>query len=122
MIVVTHFLAEDSAFADDLAVALQALAGRPGYLRGSGGRSTDDTADWVLVTEWAGVGDYRRALGNYDVKLQASPVLAQALDQASAFEQLVQVGPDGTLSRDQSDRAADPWRPAGVIDDPVGGS
>ncbi|MEP6851436.1 MAG: antibiotic biosynthesis monooxygenase [bacterium] len=112
MIVVNRFAVDDPAFADELATALEVLAARPGYLRGSAGRSTDDTADWVLVTEWAGVGDYRRALGNYQVKLQATPVLGRALDQPAAFEQLVFVAPDGTVTRDASDRARDPWRRA----------
>ena len=64
------------------------LAARPGYLRGTpGDRPT--TGAWVLVTEWANVGSYRRALGDYDVKLHATPLLAQALDQPSAFEPLL---------------------------------
>jgi hypothetical protein len=107
VIVVNRFVAPDPAFADHLETALRVLAVRPGYVRGSGGRSADDVADWILVTEWETVGDYRRALGNYDVKLYATPLLAQALDQPSAFEQLVTVGPGGAVSRVGSDRSDD---------------
>ena len=49
-------------------------------MRGTLGRSTDDADDWVLVTEWENVGSYRRALGNYEVKLHATPLLGEALD------------------------------------------
>jgi hypothetical protein len=114
VIVVLHFRVDDASFADDLQTALSVLAARPGYVRGSGGRSTDEVADWVMVTEWASVGDYRRALGNYDVKVYATPVLGQAIDQASAldrlptaFEQLVTVDGDGTVARATSDRVVE---------------
>jgi hypothetical protein len=106
MIAVTHFSVEsDDAFAPAVERALITLAARAGYLRGSAGRSTDGEGAWVLVTEWRTVGDYRRALGNYDVKLYATPVLAQAVDLPGAFEQLVAVDPDGTLTRVTSDLA-----------------
>ena len=67
-------------------------AGRPSGLScaGSAGRATDDPTAWVLVTEWRDVGSYRRALGNYDVKMHAQPLLARALDEVSAFEVLVE--------------------------------
>ena len=104
MVVVTHF----SGVAEtDLETALSALAARPGYLRGTAARSTDDAQDWVIITEWDTVGDYRRALGAYDVKLRATPVLARALDLPSAFESLVEVHADGTVSRQRSDLATD---------------
>jgi heme oxygenase (mycobilin-producing) len=105
VIVVNRFRAADESFADDLQTALTALAARPGYLRGSGGRSTDDAEEWVLVTEWDGVGSYRRALGNYEVKLHATPVLARAIEAPSGFEQLVMVDAHGRVTRSASDRA-----------------
>ena len=75
---------------------------------GRAGRSTDEPDAWILVTEWASVGAYRRALGNYDVKLYATPLLAQALDRPSAFEELL--GVDAIRRRDPaaSDRADNP--------------
>jgi quinol monooxygenase YgiN len=87
------------------AEALRALAARPGFLRGSLGRAADDEADWLLLTEWESVGAYRRALGNYQVKLLATPVLGRAEDRPSAFEQLLLIGPDGAEQVRTSDRA-----------------
>jgi quinol monooxygenase YgiN len=90
MISVLQFEVTDEAqFTEQLQTALVTLAARPGYLRGSAGRSTDEPARWVLVTEWANVGSYRRALGAYEVKLHATALLAQALDLPSAFEELL---------------------------------
>ena len=60
------------------------------------------------MTEWASVGAYRRALGNYDVKLYATPLLAQALDRPSAFEELLDVDGSGVVTRQASDRADNP--------------
>ena len=49
----------------------------------------------LLITEWESVGAYRRGLGGYEVKLAATPLLAQALDQPSAFEALLRIDADG---------------------------
>lgn len=97
----------DDSIAVDAEQALRALAARPGYLRGSAGPAVDDPDSWVLATEWQRIGDYRRALGSYDVKMHATPLLARARDVPSTFEQLVSVDPDGTVRRASSDRAAD---------------
>ncbi|PZS25461.1 MAG: antibiotic biosynthesis monooxygenase [Pseudonocardiales bacterium] len=105
MISVTHFAAADDGFAERARAALEALAARPGYLRGTVGRSTDDTERWVLITEWHNVGSYRRALGNYEVKLHATPLLADALDLPSAFEPLIEIAPGGVAVLKQSDRS-----------------
>ena len=109
MIAVVHLKAEPDEPAADFQVrvaeALRALAARPGFLRGSVGRAADDVADWLLLTEWESVGAYRRALGNYQVKLLATPVLGRAEDRPSAFEQLLVIGPDGVESVHHSDHA-----------------
>ncbi|MDT4893007.1 MAG: hypothetical protein QOE97_2042 [Pseudonocardiales bacterium] len=105
MIAITHFESAAVDFADRAAEALAALAGRPGYLRGTLARSTDDADRWLLVTEWENVGSYRRALGNYEVRLRATPLLAQALELPGAFEALADVPPGGPIVRHGSDRA-----------------
>ena len=105
MIAVTHFRDGGADFAERAGAALAALAARPGYLRGSLGRSTDDPDAWVLLTEWENVGSYRRALGNYDVKLHATPLLALALDVPGGFETLLDVAPGGAAVASPSDRA-----------------
>ncbi len=83
--------------------ALTVLARRPGYLRGAWARSTDDAA-WVLLTEWENVGSYRRALGNADVRLHATPLLAAAQELPGAFEILLEVAPGGASVTHASDR------------------
>jgi hypothetical protein len=119
MIALTHFhdepggledrplLADNRPFAERAEAALAALAVRAGYLRGTLARSLDDSGDWLLLTEWESVGAYRRALGGYDVKVTATPLLAQALDIPSGFESLLDIGADGLRVAYQSDRNED---------------
>ena len=110
MLVVSRFAVPADAagpFADSAREALAALAARPGFRRGHAGRSVDDPAEWVLVTEWDGVGAYRRALSAYEVKLAATPLLAQARDEAGAYEILLAADPTGITRVAASDRAAD---------------
>jgi quinol monooxygenase YgiN len=105
VISVTHFSGDGDEFVEQARLALAALAVRPGYLRGTLGRSTDDPHEWVLVTEWENVGSYRRALGSYEVKLQATPLLAEALDLPTSFEPLLEAAPGGAEITRGSDRA-----------------
>lgn len=105
MISVTHFVAAEPDFADRARTALEVLAARPGYVRGTLARSTDDVDAWLLVTEWENVGSYRRALGSYEVKLQATPLLGEALDLPSGFETLLDVAPGGAAIVSGSDHA-----------------
>ena len=109
MIALTHFRldaeASEESFTGRAEVALSALAKRPGYLRGTLARSLDDPEAWTLLTEWESVGAYRRALGNFEVRLHATALLAGALDLPSAFEPLVDIGPDGDRRTRRSDRS-----------------
>jgi hypothetical protein len=105
MICVSHFANADVDFRERAHAALAALAARPGYLRGSLARSTDDAGAWVLLTEWENVGSYRRALGGYDVKLTATPLLGSAVDLPSSFEPLIEMAPGAVTSLRTSDRA-----------------
>lgn len=79
-------LAEASTFEVQLTVALEALAACPGYLSGEFGQNLDDPTLWSLVTHWANVGSYRRALSNNTVKMNAIPLLARAIDEPGAYE------------------------------------
>lgn len=108
MISVTHFRSDGPDFAERAQSALEALAARPGYLRGSLGRSTDDPADWILITEWENVGSYRRGLGGFEVKMRATPLLAESIDLPSSFEPLVEIAPGGAAVLRDSDRNRDP--------------
>lgn len=101
MLVVTRFEvpeAESDEFLGQAKRALAAFAARSGYLQGRIGRAADDPTAWVLTTEWAGVGAYRRSLSSYDVKVEAAPLLSRGRDEVSAFELLV---------RDDETRASD---------------
>lgn len=92
MLVVTRFeVPEDdaAAFLPQAKAALAAFAGRPGYVRGRVGRAADDPSQWVLTTEWEGVGAYRRSLSAYEVKVDAAPLLSRGRDEPSAFEVLL---------------------------------
>jgi hypothetical protein len=100
-----------AAFTDRAGAAIEALAARPGYRAGRLGRAYDDPTRWSLVTEWESVGAYRRALGAFDVKVNATPLLAESLDEPSAFEVLATAPPGGAVERHGSDlAAADPAR------------
>lgn len=86
MLAVNRFVAGGDDLEERLGAALDALAARSGFVRGSIGRAVDDPQAWVLVTEWEGVGAYRRALSSYDVKVQAHQVLGEAIPEVGAYE------------------------------------
>ena len=92
------------AFVSRAHAALEALAARPGYVRGELTRSLDEPASWCLVTEWANVGAYRRALGAFEVKMTATPLLAESLYEPVAYETLAVAAPGGPVEPRTSDR------------------
>lgn len=105
---VTRFVvaADDAAgYTERAHAALRVLAACQGYLRGRLARAYDEPDQWTIVTEWASVGAYRRALSSYEVKLHATPLLAQSLDEPSAYEVLAEAAPGGTVTVGASDRA-----------------
>ncbi|NYT94842.1 antibiotic biosynthesis monooxygenase [Salinispora sp. H7-4] len=113
MLVTNRFVVEPDVVADFTArahAALAALAARPGYLRGQLVRALDDPRHWCLLTEWESVGTYRRALGGFDVKVTAVPLLAESVDEPSAYEPLATAAPGADVVVAASDRAADPYR------------
>jgi quinol monooxygenase YgiN len=92
VLAVTRFeVAEDEAerFLVEARATLAAFSAREGYVRGRVGRSPDEPTAWVMTTEWVGVGAYRRGLSAYDVKVSATPLMARARDEPTAFEVLV---------------------------------
>jgi hypothetical protein len=88
VLVLTRFRtdADPDAFRLRLEGALAVLAAQRGYVDGHVGRNVDDPELWVLQTQWLGPGAYRRALSAYDVKVQAWPVLGEAVDEPTAYE------------------------------------
>lgn len=91
MVVVTRFVVPEPAgrsFRDRARAALNVLAAQPGLVTAAVGRATDDPSRWVLTMTWESVGQYRRALASFDVKLAAVPLLSEAVDEPTAFELL----------------------------------
>lgn len=91
MLVVNRFRvpeAEADTFRGELEQALDVLARQKGYADGRLGRNVDDPELWTMVTRWADVGSYRRALSTYDVKLGAVALLGRSIDEPSAYETL----------------------------------
>jgi hypothetical protein len=110
MIVVSRYVVpadEAVEFVRLARTALGAFAARPGFVAGRVGRAIDDGELWVLGTEWRDVGSYRRALGSYEVKLHAVPLMYRAVDEPSAYEDLLTVDDDGRFSEHEPARSAD---------------
>lgn len=113
MLVLNRFVVPADAqesFAGRAQTALAALAASTGYVSGRLTRALDDPSSWTLVTEWESVGAYRRALGGFEVKVHATPLLSESLDEPSAFETLASAGPGEQVTVVSSDRADQPWR------------
>ncbi|WP_380167719.1 antibiotic biosynthesis monooxygenase [Jannaschia sp. R86511] len=98
---------QSEGFRERARTALAALAARPGHEWGTVARSTDDPTTWTMTTRWQSVGAYRRALGAYEVKLHAHPLMYLAVDEPSAFEELLVSDASGQVVEHSSDRAPD---------------
>src|SRR4051794_32491799 len=110
MLVVTRYVVpeeEAAGFAEQARAALDALRSRPGCRAAVLGRAADDATLWTLTTRWDSVGSYRRALGSFEVKLNAVPLMYRALDEATAFEELLSWDPDRGLVISAPSRAPD---------------
>ena len=79
-------LAQATEFEAQLSVVLDAFSACAGFVSGEFGQNLDDTTLWSLVTHWENVGSYRRALSNLNVKMNAIPLLARAIDEPGAYE------------------------------------
>lgn len=101
-VVASERTAEFAALAQS---ALAVLAARPGYRGGELARAYDEPAHWCLVTRWSSVGAYRRAMGNIEVKIAATPLLAGAVSAPSGYEVLASAPPGGEVSVLASDLA-----------------
>jgi quinol monooxygenase YgiN len=110
MLVITRYRVPDAqtaTFRDLAEPALAALTARPGCLWAVVGRSVDEPTLWTLTSRWEGVGAYRRALSSYEVKLHTVPLMYQAVDEATAFEDVMTWSPGQGIAHAASGRAAD---------------
>lgn len=88
--------AEQGGFSERVRVAVEVLSRQKGFVSARVGRNVDDPELLALTLEFENVGSYRRALSPYDVKLTAVPLLSQAIDEPTAYEDLLtQHGFDG---------------------------
>jgi quinol monooxygenase YgiN len=121
VLVVTRYVVPEedaTAFADQARPALDALRARPGCRSAVLGRAADDARLWTLTTRWDSVGSYRRALGSFEVKLHAVPLMYRAVDEPTAFEEILTWDPDAGLVASEPSRApdADEAAPQGFAD------
>ncbi len=100
---------EQDDFLDLAAVALEALAARPGFVTGEVARSTDDPELLAMLTRWRAVGAYRRALSDHTVKATAVPLMYRCVDEPGAYEVLLGVSEGRTVVH-PSDLARTPSR------------
>ncbi len=110
MLVVTRYLVEDDEaeeFAELAARALHVLTAQPGCAAAHLARNVDDPRLWTLTSSWARVGDYRRALSAYEVKVHAVPVMYRAIEEATAYEEHLSWTPVTGPVRHTPARAAD---------------
>ncbi|WP_405057399.1 antibiotic biosynthesis monooxygenase [Kribbella sp. NBC_01505] len=79
---------EQGEFAVRLDAAVEVLSRQKGFVAARTGRNVDDPELLALNLEFVNIGSYRRALSPYDVKLTAVPLLSQAIDEPTAYEDL----------------------------------
>jgi hypothetical protein len=85
--------AEQAEFAVRLDAAVEVLGRQQGFVSARTGRNVDDPELLALDLEFVNVGSYRRALSPYEVKLTAVPLLSQAIDEPTAYEDLAEFLP-----------------------------
>ncbi|MEU8226060.1 antibiotic biosynthesis monooxygenase family protein [Kribbella sp. NPDC048915] len=91
MFVVIRFrVGEDdqAGFGERVRAAVDVLEQQKGFVAARVGRNVDDPELLALTLEFENIGSYRRALSPYDVKLTAVPLLSQAIDEPTAYEDL----------------------------------
>lgn len=106
-VVITRYHVEDvETWMPQARLALAPLVTQPQCAGGEIAGSIDDPHLMVITTRWPSVGDYRRAMSAFDVKLHTLPLLYQAIDEPTTFEVLHVNGPAGAVDL-PSARAAD---------------
>jgi hypothetical protein len=81
------------AFVERLEAAVEVLSRQKGFVAARTGRNADDPELLALSMEWVNIGSYRRALSPYEVKLAAVPLLSEAIDEPSAYDDLSEFSP-----------------------------
>ena len=79
---------DDSGFVTEVRAAEAAFASRPGFVSSRLARALDDPELWLLLLEFDGVGNYRRALSSYDVKLASGVLMGAVIDEPTAYDEV----------------------------------
>ncbi len=85
------------------AAALACLARQPGFEGGALTRNLDEPDLYALTTHWAGVGAYRRAMSQPEVKITVHPLLYRCLDEPSAYAPVLSVQAGGSVLQHDTD-------------------
>ena len=88
MFVVTRFRVDPVVRAEVAghgAALLAVLETLPGFRSGELGAAADDEGLLALLTTWDGVGAYRRALGQAQVKIVGAPLWVHAVDEPGVY-------------------------------------
>lgn len=92
MLVITRFRVRDvDGFRGRVDGALAVLSAREGFETADLQQNLDEPDLWVLVLRWRNVGSYRRALQGFESKMVVVPLLSEALDEPSAYEDPAQL-------------------------------
>lgn len=67
---------------------------RPGCEEAQVVRNLDEPDLWAIVTRWADVGSYRRSFNGSEAKMALMPLLGEALDEPSAYDDPERLGPN----------------------------
>ncbi|MFF0345371.1 antibiotic biosynthesis monooxygenase family protein [Kribbella sp. NPDC004875] len=82
-------VAGQGEFGERVRAAVEVLAKQKGFVAARVGRNVDDPELLALNLEFENVGSYRRALSPFEVKMVAVPLLSEALDEPTAYEELL---------------------------------
>jgi quinol monooxygenase YgiN len=77
---------EQASFRERVRAAVDVLARQKGFMSAQVGLNVDDPELLALNLQWENVGSYRRALSPFEVKLAAVPLLSEAIDEPTAYE------------------------------------
>lgn len=96
-VVITRYRVDDlDAWLTTAREALAPLVTQALCLGGEISASIDDPGLAVIVTRWRSVGDFRRAMSDFEVKMRTVPLLSQSIDEPTTFEVLHLNSPEGS--------------------------
>jgi quinol monooxygenase YgiN len=94
MFAISRFRVSGNAgsFRERAEAAAQFFRGRDGCMGADLLQNLDEPELWTIVSRWENVGSYRRAFSGYDAKMVLVPLLSEAIDEPSAYDDPDEVG------------------------------